>query len=172
MLVPNQRDWVVGEIVTAAMLNSNVRDAVDFLLDPPMCDLYQAAAQSIPNGALTALVWDTEVYDNDSAHSTVTNSSRITIQTPGWYHVSAAYSMDLNTTGYRLVCLYKNGSVAKTGNRIAPSSNQTAAVLDAYLSVSAGDYLEIVVLQSSGAALSTWVANAFRSFCTARWVST
>jgi hypothetical protein len=173
MLVPVQRSWVVGEIVTAAYLNTNVRDATNFLLAPPLCDVAQASAQSIPNNALTALTWDTEVTDNDSAHSTVTNSSRITFQAAGWYHYEALYIAAFNTAGYRIVAAYKNGALYKPGQRLTPSvSNATDIAASGYIQVVVGDYLEIFVYQSSGAALLTDTTNLGRPYCTTRWVST
>jgi hypothetical protein len=171
MAVPVPRTWVVGEVVTAAYMNG-VRDALNYLLAPPLVDLSQNVAQSLPNNSLTAVAWDTEGYDSDGTHSTVTNTTRITFITPGWYQYDGAITFDANTTGYRLAAAYKNAVTYKTGGRLPPSSSQTSIPVSGSMSVVAGDYLEIYALQSSGGALNTFTSNNFRSFCTVRWVST
>jgi hypothetical protein len=172
MLVPVQRTWVVAEVVTAAYLNANVRDATNFLLTPPLCDVFQNVAQSIPNATLTALTFDSENYDNDGAHSTVTNTSRITFQTAGWHQYDAVYNSAASTAGYRLASAYKNGVLYKLGSRYAaPSTAQGTASASGSVQVVAGDYLEIYVYQTTGGSLSTDLSFG-RSWCTTRWVST
>jgi hypothetical protein len=171
MLVPAQRSWVVGEIVTAAYLNANIRDAVNYCLAPPMCDVNSSVTQSLLTGVVTALTFDTEVYDNDGAHSTVTNTSRITFQTAGWYHYEGVYVAAANATGYRGAFALKNGTVYKAGTRYpAPAVNTGVATVSGYMNVSAGDYLEIAGIQTAGT-LSTDVSANGRCCCTTYWVS-
>jgi len=45
--LPTFRTWVTGEIVTAAELNSNVRDAGTFLLSWPVFEGRQTVAQTL-----------------------------------------------------------------------------------------------------------------------------
>lgn len=42
-----------------------VADAIADSLDRPSCTLESTVSQSVPSGALTALTWATELYDND-----------------------------------------------------------------------------------------------------------
>jgi hypothetical protein len=75
--LPSFRTWTAGEIVTAAYMNSNVRDAGNFFLSWPVFEGRQAVAQSFTSGAPTALLIDTEDIDTDNGHSTVTNTSPV-----------------------------------------------------------------------------------------------
>jgi hypothetical protein len=116
------------------------------------CSLYNSGAQSIATGTFTALTFDSERFDTNSFHSTVTNTSRITIPTgkDGKYLITSSIEMDTNTTGRRLVRLYKNGSAEIEMSRIPASSINPLAVGTVILSLSAADYIEVFVLQDSG----------------------
>ena len=81
--IPNPRTWGATEAVTAAKLNTDVRDGYNFLLATPRAVMRKTANQSIPNATLTAVTWDLEDVDTDGGHSNVTNNSRYTAQTAG-----------------------------------------------------------------------------------------
>ncbi len=163
--VPNQRTWTNTEIVDATMMNANVRDAVNFLLSPPAALLRQTTTQSIAAGS--AVLFDTEDYDNDGGHSTVSNTSRYTAVTPGWYRVSGSVGWGANasTTTTRWSEWRVNGT-AIAGSRIwLPQDNNAsdlnlhpARVTRLYLNV--GDFVELWAASPSGA-ISTYVANAY-----------
>lgn len=55
----------------------------------------KSAVQSIGT-TLTAVTFDTETFDTDSMHESVTNPSRITFTTAGYYHVSGLFNTDAN----------------------------------------------------------------------------
>lgn len=57
-----------------------------------------SAVQSIPASTNTPVTLDTEDIDSDSGHSLVTNTSRYTAQTPGWYLITAYISFAANAT--------------------------------------------------------------------------
>jgi len=109
------------------------------------------AGQNISNTTYTALTYDSENYDTDAFHSTATNTSRLTIPAGkgGKYSVTAFVNWDNNSTGRRIVALYKNGSNTKT------LANETSSgylgQLGAYtIELAAADYIEIFVYQDSG----------------------
>src|SRR4051794_4538241 len=86
MAVPVQRTWTTGEVTTAAQLNANVRDAVNFLLGPPCWHIGFSANQNVADDGFNhVLGFDTEVTDNDSVRNTGTGNDKVTIQTPGRY---------------------------------------------------------------------------------------
>lgn len=175
--VPVEITWVTGQVVTAAQLNANVRDAVNFLLSPPICQVRQTVAQSIPNNTNTAVLLDAEDIDNDGMHSTITNTSRLTAATTGRYAVGGGGTFASNTTGVRLASYAVNGTEVP-GTRViaAPvgSSTQTD-MADRAMSVflNAGDYLEMLLYQNSGGALNTSVSPASEDpLLLARWIGT
>jgi hypothetical protein len=119
------------------------------------CRLSKSAAQSIPNNTETALTFDTETFDTDGYHSTVTNTSRITIPAGkgGYYQLSAACAFDgSSTTGARYAHLFKNGSKIWTGTGFAPTNTNALETLT-YTQIAAAvatDYFEFFVSHDKG----------------------
>jgi gliding motility-associated-like protein len=69
---------------------------------------------NVPNNSATAVLWNTEEWDTNGFHSTVTNTSRITIPTGagGYYLINASVqNQGTNASNiYRQVILRKNGT--------------------------------------------------------------
>lgn len=160
--IPTAYTWTVGELVTAAKINSYLRDAISFLLAPPYAALQRTANQSINNTATTNVGWDSEVQDTDNAHSTVTNNDRFTGVTAGVYESLTAIPWVGNATGVRELNFGVNGTITYAGSRLVPGSavafvNPAAKLI----ALSVGDYMNIKVWQSSGGALN--IDQAFAS---------
>ena len=84
MPIPVQRTWVVGEFPTAAMLNANIRDAVNFLLNPPAALVYNGAIAIPTAPTVTYATFASERYDTENIHDPAT-SSRLICRTAGIY---------------------------------------------------------------------------------------
>ncbi|YCK35184.1 hypothetical protein ACNF49_14175 [Actinomadura sp. ATCC 39365] len=152
--VPVPRTWTVGELLTAAKMNVDVRDSLNFLLAPPLAVLTKTGIQSVTSGTLTAVTWPTEQVDRDGGHSTSTNTSRYTAATAGYYTFHHWNEWGLaSTSGYRRVLFRLNGSTyTHQDGRTSPT---TAAVshLSGMVFMSVGDYAEVIVDQNSGVSL-------------------
>ena len=130
--------------------------------------VYQSGAgtQSISNNTLTALTFDLEDFDTDGFHSTTTNTSRITIPTgmTGYYLISTNVSWQANATGLRA------GTIRKNNSDIAYYPDISAISASAYpgysfstvLYLTAADYLEVFVSQTSGGSLNAYKRSADR----------
>ena len=53
--IPAQRTWTVGETVTDVELNSQVRDAITFVLNPPVMIANHQGGNTLPSGRWTPL---------------------------------------------------------------------------------------------------------------------
>lgn len=121
--------------------------------------VFDAANQSIPNTTITTLLFDTESYDTDAIHDTSTNTGRLTVPTGATkVRLTARVEFAIDGTGIRKVIFYKNGSTAFAGggqNREVPISSDPTTMLDVtpVLTVTATDYFEVRVSQTSGSAL-------------------
>lgn len=159
--IPTAYTWTVGELLTSVKLNAYLRDAVTFLLARPFATLVNPATQSITTATDTALTWSTEVADTDGGHSTVTNTSRYTVQTAGHWTFTANVPWASNATGRREVWFRTNGTfVFSTVNMSAGASLQHGQSITEKIFMLVGDYVEAVVHQTSGGNLN--VDNAFR----------
>ncbi len=120
------------------------------------CRVTKGAAQAIPNNTWTAIQFDAEYFDTDTMHDNVTNNTRITIKTAGYYAIGGCVEWASNIVGARLLQIRKGGTTILASavynsdqNGNAPGTVQTAV----YLAVN--DYLELLVYQASGANLNT-----------------
>lgn len=127
---------------------------------------YNSVTQSIANTAATAATFDSELFDTNNYHSTTTNTDRITIPTTGYYAVRAQVGWDANSTGQRVVNIYKNNAnfVPALASFATGFTNVTTQYVDGILSLTAGDYLQVVVTQTSGGALNTSPSGARNIF--------
>jgi hypothetical protein len=161
--VPSPRTWTAGELVTAAYMNG-LRDALNFLLNPPVGEFQQTVAQSVATGSWTDLTFDGETIDSDNAHSTVTNTPRYTVQTPGMFQFSGGGSWALNASAVRRGARWSlNGAAVTQGDTVGPgvvnlSSNVVARTIKLLLVV--GDFVTLQGFQDTGGALLTQVAGS------------
>lgn len=119
----------------------------------------RTTVQTITTGTNTAITLnDAESYDTDNFHSTVTNLSRITIPASmgGIYQLTAATQWAVSATGNRITFLQVNGVTPLVGSTVAGvAGNSLQQNVTAVVSLAAGDYVELIVFQSSGGNLTT-----------------
>lgn len=170
--VPSPRTWAVGELLTAAKLNTDLRDGLNFLLTPPRALLHKSANQSINLTTWTAVTWDSEQYDSDGGHSDSTNNSRYTVQTAGWWEFHARIMFNTAAGGDRGARFLKNGAGNPFGEHASGSSTSVNdAGTHGWALLSVGDYIETQAYQGASGSLS--VAATFDSsptFMTAKWI--
>lgn len=127
---------------------------------------YKSASQSINSATLTSITFDSEHYDTDGFHSTVTNTDRITIPAGlgGKYLITGQCLWDAGGTGGFQMRLYKNTGVSQfnytQGTSGDPLSTYVATVLD----LVAGDYLRLQVYQASGSAKNAQGTDGYTVF--------
>lgn len=170
--VPSEDTLAVGGKITATWANSDIRDAINFLASGmPRVSVSNSAAHSHTSGTSLLLTWDTEAYDNDTMHSTSTNTSRLVATTAGTYQVTARAAFASNATGIRSLDVRKNAAGAAAGGTRIGYDSQTpvtgavtsvAVICDVVLA--ANDYIEAFGFQSSGGALSTDVSAGLTVF--------
>jgi hypothetical protein len=174
--VPTFTTYVAGSVLTAASLNTNVRDPGIFFLSTPVCELRQTSAQSLTNGVPAAILFDTEDIDTDGMHSTASNTSRVTAVTAGRYQFSGGGTFANNATGVRSVNWSLNGT-ANNGSpvqaiNVGASSVPELAARTKTILMAVGQFVELVAAQSSGGALNTFVTAPDQPNLSCRWVGT
>ena len=124
------------------------------------CQLTNSGPKTLTTGTSTIITFDTEKFDTDAFHSTVTNTGRITIPSgkDGKYLFTAKVVFQGNATGVRYGSFKKNGT---TQYRIATlqavtsgNPDVTAFTMSQVFDLVATDYIELVCLQSSGGNLN------------------
>lgn len=187
--LPSQDSYTAGVPVTAPVLNSNIRDAINFLLAPPGVQLTRSAAWTLASNSNPQLIsqWDTQILDSDSMWASSPTPSRIYATTAGLYEFSLFVHYPAALNGATGIC--HCGLQLNAGGRawaeapdyriaedVRPINNSktpnygTSADLVVEQAMSAGDYVEFYTCQSSGST-ATMGTGTFNIFCAARWVA-
>lgn len=115
---------------------------------------YNAASQSIPNGAVAnVLTLPNEVYDDGGWHDTITNNHRITVDFTGRVRVTANGVVNMpGMLGYMKRELRKNGTAVISSDCYQPANNgQIGHSLSAEFAVVPGDYFDQTCYGNLGA---------------------
>jgi hypothetical protein len=171
-LVDDDGSGTTGTLLDAAGIQAAVYDPINALHAAPRvevgplrienqcrCSLTMSADQSIGASSWTALTWDTEVTDVGGLHSTVLNTSRITIPTGGAGVWAITASVDWaagSTTTERSIAVRKGGSNYMAVQRqFAASGAAIGSTVIAFdVAASDGDFYEIMAYQAEAGAVN------------------
>ena len=177
------KSWTSGSAITAAELDTHVRDNEDYLKDAldlagltsdvtlgqVKSALYGARAtrtstQSIPDASDQSILYTTEDFDSNAIHSTSVNNTRLVVPSGGggYYLMGASTEWEADATGARKHKIEKNG-VNGAGTEIPGAT--TRAVNDGasqkvflssmtFAQLTAGDYIACTARQTSGGSLN------------------
>ncbi|MCA9835563.1 MAG: hypothetical protein KC422_01550 [Trueperaceae bacterium] len=110
--------------------------------------------QAIPNNSVRKVNWNAESFDIGGFHDNATNNTRLTVPEAGIYQINALIAWETNGTGDRLLTVLKNGTLTQLSDTKTPvTGSSTSQSLSGMLELSAGDFLEVSVFQSSGTEL-------------------
>jgi len=138
----------------------------------PACRVYNNVALSIPNATGVALTFNSERYDSDGMHDTVTNNNRITCKTAGVYVITTNVEFVANGTGNRQLYIRLNGSTVIGYVTDVPSGSVAhIANLTVPYALVVNDYLEVLVAQTSGAALNVSASGNYSPEFAATWIT-
>lgn len=171
----------IGGARPPAAYGRQIEANFDFLANPPKCRVYNDADISIAvSGTPQALAFNSERWDTDSMHDTITNNDRITTTTPGIYTFGAAVEFEVNATGFRQVYFERFNSAGVSQGTYANDVRMavTAATVSTDIVIggvdidmSAGDYVKVFVNQTSGAALNVKARTKYSPEVWAIWQS-
>lgn len=150
---------VTGAVVPA-FWGDVVRDDQQFLVGGPAFfgnGLFTMLESATTN---TNHIFDIPVerFDSDGMHSEVTNTSRVTIQTPGKYLIVCTTWWEVNIVGVRASRLRLNGTTVSLGQQHNSGYAEHATACSIYeLDLVAGDYVEPAGTQNTGSNLDTFL---------------
>jgi len=132
----------------------------------------RSTPQSIPNGAATAISYDSARYDVGGPHWSAANPTRLTCVVPGTYAISGNVTFHNSANGaFRLVFINLNGAnrLADTGMSAQASafSPDVRVSINTLATLNVGDYVELQAYQDCGGALNIWGNN--ESGATTNW---
>lgn len=120
-------------------------------------EVMNSVSQLIPNLTDTIVFFDTEIFDTDNMHDSMTNISRLTVNTPGLYLVLAKATFSIDDNGVRTCSILLNGASGTIGynttNTIDFDTKNAAVHVSVLYNFSEGDYIEMQVYHNRGSAL-------------------
>lgn len=143
---------------------------VDNLVEPEIpivrlgARVYNSANISIPNNSFTALTFDSERFDTDSIHSTVVNTSRLTIQTAGKYIIVGQVRFAAAAGGRRQIRIFLNGATIISSvepNVVADGTANPKLIATTIYDLAVGEYVELEAFQDSGGAINVLTSANF-----------
>lgn len=151
-----------GNVAPAAWADQ-IRENFEAHEDPPACSVFNSAAQALTTGTDTVLTANSENFDNDGCHSTISQTSRITIQKAGRYLLNANCTFATNSTGVRKVEFFINGTTPLTGMLLptSPSPFNTDLQATRTRTFIVGDYVEVRAFQNSGGNLNVTLVEFY-----------
>lgn len=139
-------------VVSRPIVDGSGKRNTFIVYPPPGARVYHNANQAIANETPVTLDFNSERYDTDIIHDTVTNNSRLTCKTPGKYLINAQVEwVGASATGRRIAYIYLNGTTPIAQITYDPTAavNVRYAVTTVY-DLAVNDYVTVVVYQTSG----------------------
>jgi hypothetical protein len=158
------KTWASGDVLTAADMNTYVRDQFRWVglgdsTAAPRARVYSSSSFTTATGVGTSLVMNSERFDSNSVHSTVTNTERLTVPSggDGMYLIGAGISWAANAAGQRNTAILLNNTTqigldVRTASAVAITQD-----VNTLYKLAATDYVAVNVNQNSGGNL---VVNA------------
>lgn len=161
-------DKATGDVLTESNWDTHIKDNINNILVPPMVKAVRTSAQTINDATATAMQFDAaDEFDTDVMHDTVTNNSRITIQTTGVYIVIGRAVYSAASDAFQSIAIRLNGSTTLT-TVSHPTAGGGGSGTEYNCSVAyaftAGDYVELVCYQDNTANTSR-TATGHMSAC-------
>ncbi len=167
-------DKAVRDQFTELMWDTYLRDNLNNLIVPPMARARHNANQVLTTAVLfSPVALNTEDFDTDSMHDTVTNNHRMTITTTGVYIFHWVCWFQSNATGYRFTYLFQNNGadVEYDASGYPPITGASTTVHGSVLAASAsGEYWFLKALQNSGGNLNLESNGVESPMFSAVWV--
>jgi len=146
-------------VMEAGILNAHFMPAVR---------VFHNAAQSIGNGSLTALNFNSERFDQggnvaDAMHDTVTNNTRLTCKYAGVYLITGHLQWASSAAGtIRMLRIRLNAATDIGAIWNGPlASTAIGQTVTAIYALAVNDYVELMAYQDSGGNLNTSVAGNY-----------
>lgn len=139
-----------GNAILASDMNALFTNSNNYRV-PPMCSVTNTAA-SYGTGSFQYLAANTEDFDTDGMHSTVTNNSRITPTTAGIYLFTACAQFPNVAGGTRQVGITVNrtSTIVQTDGPPEASGFQTTITVAGVWSMNGStDYAEVRIYHSN-----------------------
>lgn len=145
---------VSGAVISKTTFGDVVKADLDYLANPPACRVYHNTTQLCADAADTIVAFNSERWDTDVMHDTVTNNSRVTIKTAGLYLLTFSGLLTSLTTYSQVNCYFRlNGATPLGYQGYSPTTFNMAPELSntTVFKFAVNDYIQVLVYQDNTA---------------------
>lgn len=145
-------NFIEGNGVTLTLADDSVNNEIDLTIATGL-----SGARVYNSGGFlgltttTALTFDSESFDTDGYHSTVSNTSRLTVPADGRYLIGCEIGIDDSTSANYDVGIILNGTTTITHWQQQPLTGIDHCTLCTPWSATANDYFEVVITNPTSA---------------------
>jgi hypothetical protein len=133
-----------NDLITASIWNADIVDNINYLYNGrPSCRVYHNTTQALTSGADNVVVFNSERWDTDTMHSTVSNTGRITFTTAGTYLYGFNFEWATAPTTTEIE-VWLNATPTKIGWNSLTGSTKRGFITGVY-QFSAADYITFIV---------------------------
>ena len=115
------------------------------------CRAYNSGNLTVHNNAVTPLALDSERFDTNAYHSLVTNTSRLTVSTAGYYLIAGSFEFTTAIFGQALIYLNGTTFISIQGAAADATVGSAQCSISTVYKLAGGDYVELAAYQNSGA---------------------
>lgn len=153
------------DTIAPATWGDQVRTNQEALFRPSMARVFHSSASTISTGTPTVLSFDSEAYDTDGFHSTVSNTDRLTIPVRGVYAIGCSGRWASGTGGVREIKILKNlsGTDELADIKLADVS-AIGWAFTVHAELQATDFVRVEVTQATGGDLDVAAESAFSPY--------
>jgi len=123
--------------------------------------VYNNATITANHNTVVMLTFNSERYDTDGIHSTVTNTSRLTCQTAGKYVITGHVRWPNNSSGIRELDIVLNGATDIAEDARGAIGAVMGHSISTVYDLAVGDYVELAAYQNSGSNLVIDSGNSY-----------
>jgi hypothetical protein len=122
----------------------------------PAARVFHNTTQSITTATLTALAFNSERFDTDTIHDTVTNNSRLTCKTAGKYQITGNIEWAASPTTNAQIDIFLNAStqIARSVFALTVSADFRVMNVTTLYDLAVNDFVELRVFQQSGGSIN------------------
>ncbi len=142
----------------------------EFASTIPAAQVTNLVDETITNADFTNLTFNSERYDSAGMHDNVSNNSRLTAPVAGIYLLTAQVFWDSSSVGQRTLSLATNETTV-AADLIPAGSFAEVQHVSTVAKLAAGQFVEVVVYQDSGASLKVNLAPALSPEFTMTWLA-
>lgn len=163
--------WTSGQTVTAATLNTQLRDNLTFAATAKAVSLGRTSTLSVPNASWTAVPWQVADFETVETWTSGSNPDRLKPQVAGYYLVTFKTWWTAAASGYYAAKVMLNGATNLHTDKRAAGGLTTPCWVHGLVHLNGTtDYLTCHAYQTSGSALDLTITPGEETSVSLAWV--